>query len=363
MVGCGASRTGSLFSERLRFEGLDEVEPAASAVLVAARKVCETLGPGDVGELHAVHIGRLVSLLLPVVDRHSSDAEFVGESLFRPVQCSPKAGDGLMDLHMRTTLLPSKLVNQGRMTGESASGRVRGVGVRDDIGEIVEEVRGKMRQDEFAKSLGVSPSYISRIETGDAIPGPKFIKTLGEKYDRIAGRKLLALYRKHHELEDEDTDEGPPAPVVKSPARKDGFLPLVGRAACGTWMEAVETGSRPSGEKTWLYVGKQLGSRGDCYCVEAEGDSMTGPTPSGESIEDGDVLIVDPNPDLLVNGKVALVRLGSKLTVKIYFDAGDHLILTPTNPRHKRLEPTKAEFDEEGGIAHRIVKVQKTRDL
>lgn len=243
---------------------------------------------------------------------------------------------------------------------------------RAEMAKIVKEVREAagengqpMKQYVFAEKLDVSSSYISRIEDADAVPGPKFIKRLGAKFDRIAGRRLMALYRAYHEVEDDpsETDAADPAPQIRSHTRRDGYLPLVGKAACGTWMESVASGERTNGEKTWLYVGKSVGNRKDAYCVEAEGDSMTGPTPSGETIEEGDVLVVDPNPDLLVNGKVALVRIGSKVTVKIYFDAGDRLVLSPTNTKYKRLEPTKAEFEELGGIAHRIIRVQKSREL
>lgn len=243
---------------------------------------------------------------------------------------------------------------------------------RAEMARIVREVREAadngqpMKQYVFADKLEVSASYISRIEDADAAPGPKFIRELGRKFDAVAAKKLMKLYRQHRGVDDEEGDASVAAETpatYRSPTRREGYLPLVSKAQCGTWMEALSIGEEPHVEKTWLYVGKKLAARKGLYCVEAEGDSMTGATPSGETIEDGDILVVDPNPDLLENGKVALVRLGSKLTVKIYFDAGDHLILTPTNPKHKRLEPPKAEFDELGGIAHRIVKVQKTHDL
>lgn len=53
------------------------------------------------------------------------------------------------------------------------------------IGERIKKVRQrlKLQQREFARSLGMAHSYISKIETGNANPGPSLFLRLSKEFD------------------------------------------------------------------------------------------------------------------------------------------------------------------------------------
>ncbi len=70
------------------------------------------------------------------------------------------------------------------------------------IGKRIKKTRRrlKLQQREFAKSLGIAHSYISKIETGNANPGPSLFLGLSKEFD-ISIEYLFTgsgdMFRKH----------------------------------------------------------------------------------------------------------------------------------------------------------------------
>ncbi|QHC13915.1 helix-turn-helix domain-containing protein [Bacillus velezensis] len=57
------------------------------------------------------------------------------------------------------------------------------------IGDIIKQIRKEenLTQKEFSYKLGVSDSYISKIEKNKAYPSLKFLKNISDKFNRPIG--------------------------------------------------------------------------------------------------------------------------------------------------------------------------------
>lgn len=109
------------------------------------------------------------------------------------------------------------------------------------------------------------------------------------------------------------------------------LVPVLGRAACGAWLESV-----PMEPDEFEPV--ELRDP-DAFFVEAEGESMV-----GGNIPPGALLLVSPAAQT-ANGQIVLARRGEEeFTVKTLFRKGDGTtILQPMNPA---FEPILVEPDE-----------------
>lgn len=226
-----------------------------------------------------------------------------------------------------------------------------------EAGDALKQLRedAEMSQEDFGPLVLLSASHLSKVERGRLALKPFQIDELEKKYPAEA-RRIRALIARAKGWSKDEPGEEP------HPQRRDGYVPLVGRAACGKWIAALERGvDELAGERSWIFVGRNAKPR--TFVIEAAGDSMTGPTGRGETIDDGDYLLVDPDAPL-ANGHVALVRKGShEVTVKIWREIDDKIVLTPTNPKHKEEILARAKFGREGGTAYRITRVIKMKDI
>lgn len=224
---------------------------------------------------------------------------------------------------------------------------------------MVRAARGDLSQEDFLAELGVkiSQSQLSKIERGLYPPKPSVIRALAKRYD-IDAEEVKRLIDRARGWPERDPS-GPPTKIARSHTRKEGYLPVVGKTACGSWIEAIETGRQPHGEKRMEFVGSKIAAKKDAFMIEASGDSMT-----GSGINDGDLLLVEPRKPL-VNGKIALVILGDEVTCKVWRELDDKVLLSPTNPspKYKDLIVSKEEFAREGGRAYRVTAVQTMKEL
>ncbi|MBW8603105.1 helix-turn-helix transcriptional regulator [Bacillus velezensis] len=57
------------------------------------------------------------------------------------------------------------------------------------IGDIIKQIRkeAKLTQKEFSCKLGVSDSYISKVEKNKSYPSLKFLKNVSDKLDKPMG--------------------------------------------------------------------------------------------------------------------------------------------------------------------------------
>lgn len=101
-------------------------------------------------------------------------------------------------------------------------------------------------------------------------------------------------------------------------------VPILGSANCGPAMIYAE-------QKVDGYLrisGRLLSKKRDTFAIKAEGYSMNKANINGESIEDGDYVVVDPAYRSLKNGDYVLAIIDNNATIKRYFnDKDNHRII------------------------------------
>ena len=97
-------------------------------------------------------------------------------------------------------------------------------------------------------------------------------------------------------------------------------VPIFGSANCGPAMVYAE--QRVDG---YLRIsGRLLSKKRDIFAIKAEGYSMNKANINGESIEDGDYVVVDPTYRSLKNGDYVLAVIDNNATIKRYFNDKDN---------------------------------------
>lgn len=100
-------------------------------------------------------------------------------------------------------------------------------------------------------------------------------------------------------------------------------VPIVGTVAAGQPIFAEEN---VVGE---VLVNEAIASRGRCFALEIEGDSMV-----DAGINDGDLVIVRQQP-VAESGDIVVALLGEEATVKRLRIREERIELRPENPRHQ----------------------------
>ena len=110
-------------------------------------------------------------------------------------------------------------------------------------------------------------------------------------------------------------------------------IPVINTVACGGWKDFTDLGY-PVGVADRY----ELSSSRDpnAFYVIATGDSMV-----GGDIRDGDLLLVEPNREVL-NGDIVLARDPEQgVTIKKFFQRQGHITLVSLNDRYPPLNPTQ----------------------
>ncbi|MBI2064595.1 MAG: hypothetical protein HYT62_00900 [Candidatus Yanofskybacteria bacterium] len=101
-------------------------------------------------------------------------------------------------------------------------------------------------------------------------------------------------------------------------------VPIFGSANCGPAMIYAE-------QQVGGYLrisGRLLSKKRDIFAIKAEGYSMNKANINGESIEDGDYVVVDPTYRSIKNGDYVLAIIDNNATIKRYFnDKENHRII------------------------------------
>jgi repressor LexA len=100
-------------------------------------------------------------------------------------------------------------------------------------------------------------------------------------------------------------------------------IPLVGRVAAGAPVLAEEN------IEGMLAIDEMIAHNEECFALRVNGDSM-----SGAGIIDGDVVIVNPQPDAK-SGDIVVAMLDDEATVKTYVASKGKAILRPENPDYE----------------------------
>ena len=92
-------------------------------------------------------------------------------------------------------------------------------------------------------------------------------------------------------------------------------IPVLGTANCGPAM--IYADQNIDG---YLRIsGRLLSRKKDIFAIKASGYSMNKANINGESIEDGDYVVVDPKYNLIKNGDYVLAIIDGTATIKKYF--------------------------------------------
>jgi repressor LexA len=116
-------------------------------------------------------------------------------------------------------------------------------------------------------------------------------------------------------------------------------LPLLGRVAAGTPIEAVQSTET-------IYVPEDMLGRGETYVLQVKGDSMI-----DEQIRDGDYVIVE-NRKIARDGEMVIALLeGENVTLKKLYREGDGRVrLQPANSRMRPILVKEGDLRVQGVV-------------
>ncbi|MCR4442934.1 MAG: XRE family transcriptional regulator [Peptococcaceae bacterium] len=247
----------------------------------------------------------------------------------------------------------------------------------DTLGDRIKylrEIKFDISMAKLGKAIGASSSNISDWENNKTSPSAKALLALCNFFDVSADWLLTGMERKSKIMQDSlyslistlpETDKEEvesyiryliwknettlkkkaaqqELPMVKETIYE--YLPLIGRAAAGKpiLIDEMVQGYIPVEAKNHQYT--------NCYLIEAVGDSMI-----GEGIEDGDLVIVRPQP-AVDNGDVTLVRIDDEATIKYFHKENDVIFLKSANPKY---DPMKFSIHDNIAIIGKVIETLK----
>lgn len=188
------------------------------------------------------------------------------------------------------------------------------------IGETIRRLREQrgMNQRELAKKAGISHSYVSDVERGDATPSLKFLEKIA---DALGVRLSTLLNRCEEQWE-----------VIE--------VPIIGAVPAGGPIIEEENllGHMPLPKE---FV------KGRCFALKVSGDSM-----QDVGIEDGDYVLVEMQSEA-ENGQTVVARIHNEVTIKRFYRLNGQVRLEPANPRYRAIEPGELEII---GIVRKVIK-------
>lgn len=180
------------------------------------------------------------------------------------------------------------------------------------------EARG-LSQYSFADAFGISQSTIGNWEAGKREPNFDTMQRLadffGVSVDYLLGR--------------ESAPDGPPAP--SRPGSQ--WIPVLGRVAAGTPIEAVED------ILDYEEIDAQTAASGEYFALKIKGQSME------PKISDGDVVIVRKQDDCDSGDTAVVLVNGDEATVKRIKKEPAGIMLIPSNPAYEPKFYSNGEID------------------
>ena len=188
------------------------------------------------------------------------------------------------------------------------------------IGQIIKNYRDDhgLSVRAFAQLCGISPSYVSKLETDVenklSLTLPKIgqiANGLGLTPDELLG----IMDNTSVELDSSSLKKSIPFMSVPDMSfiKK---IPVLGSTACGSPIPAI---------REYDYIEIDDAIKAD-FALVAEGKSMT-----GCGIMDGS-LVFFKKTDFVENGEIAAITVGDSTTIKKFYKYGDTVVLRPCNP-------------------------------
>ncbi len=225
-----------------------------------------------------------------------------------------------------------------------------------DINKISERLRElikekKISQRKLAKLAGITHRTVwdiihkkhdVRYETLQ-----KIANALGVKISDITGEtEEIEREKEFVELQKEKLKEFIDK-IIDSQSKMKA-IPIYGRIPAGypreNWQDFIED---------YMSI---AGVSEDAFVLRVSGDSMI-----REGIEDGDLVVVEPNYDI-INGNIVVAAIdGTEFTLKKLEEKGNKVILRPANRRYKSIVFTKEQAKERLYIFGVVVGVYKNK--
>ena len=115
----------------------------------------------------------------------------------------------------------------------------------------------------------------------------------------------------------------PAAPIAAAPANDSRELPILGKIAAGTPIDAIQH------ERERLPVPEAMLGNGEHYVLEVQGDSMI-----EAGILDGDYVIIKKG-DTATSGEIVVALVGEEATLKRLRKKGGSIALEAANPKYE----------------------------
>ena len=222
---------------------------------------------------------------------------------------------------------------------------------RKELASIIKRARleSGLKQEIFAREVGVVAAHLSRLEHGQGLPSIRLIRKIADRFGADRGR-MMGLLRRIKGFEDGEELDG-------DGRRHDGAAKRTPRGATAPvllptdlepWVAPVGPDGRPDPiEREPL--GRTMTKDKHAFWVVARGRDMCG-GPIGEL----DLLLVEPSRSP-VDGRPALVLLDGRVMVRKYRDLGDTIVLDPACSGQDELPPIPREvFRSKGGVVLRL---------
>ncbi len=227
------------------------------------------------------------------------------------------------------------------------------------LAEIIRAARASsgLKQEVFAREVGVVAAHLSRLENGQGLPSIQLIHKIADHFDadRSQMMKLLRQIKGFEETTGERETPFDTAPCLDKPSRRgtDRKIPVLEDAALlRTWMKALAKGrSLPDIERTAPVSARMTRDR-KAFWFEVSEEGMT-----GRGISRGDLLLVEPSHPA-VNGKPTLVLFNDDVMLARWLEGEESIVLESVNSAQGRLPAmSRSLFDRDGGHALRIAGV------
>lgn len=215
---------------------------------------------------------------------------------------------------------------------------------RTELAAIIRKARTEsgLKQEIFAREVGVVAAHLSRLEHGQGLPSITLIQKIAERFgaDR---NKMMRLLRNIKGFEDE------PAKTSRRPSLRGVPAAVVPAALCLEWIETLDEGGTPVGEDGVEPITRTMTRDKRAFWVTAEGPAMC-----GGQISEWDLLLVEPSSEP-IDGKPTLVFLERKIMVRKFREVGEKVFLEPACAEHDPMPVlAREDFGERGGRAFRI---------
>lgn len=186
--------------------------------------------------------------------------------------------------------------------------------------------KGKgLTQQQLADTLEISKSSVNMYERGEREPGFETLEAIASVFNV----DMNYLYGKSEVRNSMFAPDGyVPSGFQELPAVK--MVPVVGRIACGQPITAEENiESMAAVPEEWRAS----------FCLICQGDSME------PRIKNGDLVAIRKQ-EMVENGEIAAVRIGSEATLKHVYYHRNYVELRPENPAYESIIKMREEMNE-----------------